>query len=602
MIEVYYTRYNGDDYMSLFNIQASAQEVAEAIESILKVDVTIIDNNMYRVAATGRYKGSIGSRLPNSCSFEVVADTKMPQIIEKPNISRECIGCSQKGNCAEMATLGYPILNNGDLEGVIGLIAFDEGQKEKIQDQKENLLVFLSKLSDLMCGNINYNHTIKKISIQNEETKMIIDGLDKGIIVTDERGKIKFVNLNTEKYLNVNKDKTIGKDIESIFPYLNENGEESFRVEKKINIKGKKKSFIIRHIPVIVDGKKTSSIIEVQKTFDLVKDAYKLIEGERQIIFNDILGNSKKIREVKNIASGVANSGSSVFLRGESGTGKELFARAIHYESDRKRAPFIAINCASIPDNLLESELFGYEGGSFTGAKKEGKMGKFELANKGTLFLDEIGDLPIHIQPKLLRVLQEQGFMRVGGKETININFRLISATNRNIEEMVANGEFREDLYYRLNVIPINIPPLRERQDDIELLSEYLLEKNCIKLGKSRKQFSQELKATISKYSWPGNIREMENTIEYLVNIVKENIIRVENLPENIAKNILKTNIIEDNFEMSLSDKLDIYEKNILDKYLNEFGQTTDNKKIIARKLNINLSTLYRKLAKHNLQ
>lgn len=588
--------------MSLFNIQNSVQEVAEAIQAILGVDVTIIDSSMYRVAATGRYRESVGARLPSSCSFEVVAETKLPQIIEKPNISEECLGCSQKGNCSEMATLGYPILNDGRLEGVIGLIAFDENQKEKIHRQKDKLVVFLSKLSDLISGNINYNNTIKKITVQNEETKMIIDRLDKGIIVVDEYENIKSVNRNAREYLKLNIEGIVGKNIGEIFPNLNSREKDKFRIEKKINIRGESKSFIIKHIPVLVDDKKMSSIIEVQKTFDLVKDAYKLIEGERQILFKDILGSSKKLEEVKNIARGVADSDSTVFLRGESGTGKELFARAIHFESYRKKAPFIAINCASIPDNLIESELFGYEGGAFSGAKKEGKMGKFELANKGTLFLDEIGDLPLHIQPKLLRALQEKSFMRVGGKEKININFRLLSATNRDIEEMVENGEFREDLYYRLNVIPIEIPPLRDRKDDIGLLSEYLLEKNCVKLGKEKKRFSDELKANILKYSWPGNIREMENTIEYLVNLVEGKEIKTEDLPHNIAKNLLQKQVKDDEFELTLSEKIDQYEKMILERYLFEFGNSTCNKKLISEKLNINLSTLYRKLSKHNLQ
>ena len=181
----------------------------------------------------------------------------------------------------------------------------------------------------------------------------------------------------------------------------------------------------------------------------MVRNAYKLIEGENSITFEDIIGDSSEILEVKNLASKVAESKSTVLLRGESGTGKELFARSIHNSSSRNNFPFVAINCASIPDNLLESELFGYEGGAFTGAKKKGQMGKFELANGGTLFLDEIGDLPLHLQPKLLRALQDQAFMRVGGKELINIDFRLIAATNKNLEAMILEGEFREDLYYR---------------------------------------------------------------------------------------------------------------------------------------------------------
>ncbi|CAK7067806.1 AAA family ATPase [Tissierella sp. P1] len=589
--------------MSLFRIQNSVQEVAEAIEAVLNVDVTIIDENMYRVAATGKYRDSIGSRIPNSCSFEVVAETKKPQVINKPNISKQCINCSLKGSCAEMATLGYPILNKNKLIGVIGLIAFKNEQKKKIQEQKENLLIFLSRLSDLIVGNINYYETIKNITIQHEETRMIIDSLDKGLICTDEDGKIKFVNSSIESYLMKDKNKLINSSIDKIFPYLKEKGEQDFSIEKKIKIGNKKKSFIIRNIPVMVEGKKVSSILEIQKTFDMVRSAYRLIEGERKVTFKDILGNSPKMLEVKSIAKNIAPSESSVLLKGESGTGKELFARAIHYESDRNKAPFIAINCASIPDNLLESELFGYEEGAFTGAKREGKMGKFELANGGTLFLDEIGDLPIHLQPKLLRVLQEQAFIRVGGKELISISFRLIAATNRNLEGMVLSGEFRDDLYYRLNVIPINIPPLRERQEDLDLLSESLLNKNCMKLEKEKKYYSQEIKNAFHKYPWPGNIRELENTIEYLVNVVQEKEISYDDLPANIKDYFCNNEKdIKFNHKRALKDMVDSYEKEILARYLEEYGYSTKDKELIAEILDINLSTLYRKLTKFNLQ
>ncbi|WP_353096543.1 sigma 54-interacting transcriptional regulator [Tissierella praeacuta] len=588
--------------MSLFRIQDSVQEVAEAIEAVLNVDVTIIDENMYRVSATGKYRDAIGSRIPNSCSFEVVAETKKPQVINKPNVSKQCFSCSLKGSCSEMATLGYPILNKDKLVGVIGLIAFKAEQKKKIQEQKEDLLVFLSKLSDLIVGNINYYETINNITIQHEETRMIIDSLDKGIICTDENGKIKFINSNVENYLVKDKCKLIDTNIDKILPDLKENGEESFSIEKKIKIGNKKNSFIIRNIPVVVEGRTVSNILEIQRTFEMVRNAYKLMEGERKVTFKEILGNSPKMLEVKSIAKNIAPSESSVLLRGESGTGKELFARAIHYESDKNKAPFIAINCASIPDNLLESELFGYEEGAFTGAKKEGKMGKFELANGGTLFLDEIGDLPIHLQPKLLRVLQEQAFMRVGGKELINISFRLIAATNRNLEEMVLSGEFREDLYYRLNVIPIIIPPLRERQEDVDLLSENLLSKNCLKLEKEKKFYSKEVKDAFHKYHWPGNIRELENTVEYLVNMAKKEEIPYNALPMNIKDYLSNENYMECGHQKTLKDMVDKYEKDILERYLKEYGSSTKDKELIAEILDINLSTLYRKLTKYNLQ
>src|SRR5699024_2742206 len=218
------------------------------------------------------------------------------------------------------------------------------------------------------------------------------------------------------------------------------------------------------------------------------------LERDNSKGFDSILGNSAKAKEVVELAKQVAKSKSTVMIRGASGTGKELFARAIHNSSKRKDKPFIAINCSSIPQELFESELFGYDSGAFTGASKGGKIGKFELANNGTLFLDEIGDLPIHLQPKLLRVLQDECFVRLGGKELISVNFRLITATNKNLEEMVEKGQFRDDLYYRINVIPIEIPPLRQRGDDINILSEYGLEKYLEKLGKSDIIFSEGVK------------------------------------------------------------------------------------------------------------
>lgn len=586
--------------MELFNIQSSVQEVAEAISAVLNVDVTIVDKSLKRVAATGMYKDLIGKSLPKNCSFELVFKKGEPEFIDSPNISEKCYGCSIKGSCAEMATVGYPIVSEGDLLGVIGLIAFDLEQKRKIHKDYDSLIVFLSKLGDLLAGNLKYTNMINALTIQGEETKMIIDGLGNGIICTDVNGNIKFINSKIEDYLEINVNNLINKPISRIIPELNLNLLSQTPVETKITVKGKRKSFIIKVFPVMIKDEKVSHIIEIHETSDAVKSAYKLIEGGSNITFEHIIGNSPKMIEVKNLASRVASSKSTVLLRGESGTGKELFARAIHNASNRRNSPFVAINCASIPENLLESELFGYDGGAFTGASKEGKMGKFELANGGTLFLDEIGDLPLHLQPKILRVLQEEAFMRVGGKELISVDIRLIAATNRNLEQMIGEGEFREELYYRLNVIPIYIPPLRERIEDIESLSRCQLGKYCNKLGKSIKIFSKDAKEALNRYDWPGNVRELENVVEYLVNVVKEKEIVFENLPYGI-KNYFNNNFgnISNN---RLKDILDNYEKEILKSYLEEYGRTTEDKEKISTILGINLSTLYRKLNKYNLQ
>lgn len=456
-------------------------------------------------------------------------------------------------------------------------------------------------MGDLLAGNLNYINTINRLTIQSQEIKEIIDGLDNGIICTDTMGKIKFINSKAEDYLQIKSYDLINKHVTNILPDLNGSLEAPASMETRVTVKNKKKSFIIKIIPVKVKNKRVSSIIEIHKTTNMVRSAYRLIEGSSNITFDHIIGNSPNIIKAKNLAKEVAKGRSTVLLRGESGTGKELFARAIHNASDRKNFPFVAINCASIPDNLLESELFGYEGGAFTGASSQGQMGKLELAKGGTLFLDEIGDLPLHLQPKILRVLQEGTFMRLGGKELISVDFRLITATNRNLEGMIEKGEFREDLYYRLNVIPIYIPPLRERIEDIDELSRYLLKKCCNRLGKEIKILSQEVKEAFYRYNWPGNVRELENVVEYLINVEKNKKISFESLPNSIKEHF-NSPLLMVKKDNKLKDILDNYEKELLRSYLEEYGNTTEDKKKISSILGINLSTLYRKLNKYNLQ
>lgn len=579
--------------MELLSVQKSAQEVAEAISAVLDVDVTIVDRDFKRVASTGEYKNFIGERLPKNCSFERIFKTKKAQFIDRPNKSEKCLDCRSRGNCNELATIGYPIRNNGDLLGVIGLIAFTEDQRHRIEREYESLLVFLRKLSDLLAGNLKYTETIKALKIQDLETKAIINGLQSAIVCVDEKSRIKFVNERALDYLSSSEAELINKNLEDILKGYEY--KKDLRETREIKIRGK--SYLLDYSPVFADGKLVSGIFEISKTSNLIKNIYKIIGSEKLINFEDILGESQEFTRVKKLSKNLAKSKSTILLRGESGTGKELFARAIYSESKRQREPFVVVNCASIPDNLLESELFGYEGGSFTGAKKEGSMGKFELANGGTLFLDEIGDLPLHLQPKLLRVLQDGSFSRIGGNEIINADFRLISATNRKLEEMIARGEFREDLYYRLNVIPITIPALRERRQDVELLAEAFLEKYCRILGKNM-EFSPRAMEAMKNYSWPGNVRELQNVVEYLVNVTNDSRIDLDKLPDKLLEEKLERPVLDS----SLKEMLDSYEEEILSRYLEIYGKKTEDKKLVAEKLNIDLSTLYRKLGKYNLQ
>jgi sigma-54 dependent transcriptional regulator, acetoin dehydrogenase operon transcriptional activator AcoR len=585
--------------MSLFNIQGTVQEVAEAIAVVLGVEVTIIDENYKRVAASGKYKELIGKRIPSNSVFEKVFKDKIPKFICESHGDTLCKNCAAENICTELATIGYPIINNGELLGVIGINAFKEEQKKKMVEDKDSLLAFLDKISGLLAVTSSYFETIQKMEIQSEEIKNIIDGSSHGIMCLDNDGNIKFSNKKARNLFNIIEENPLNQNLSHIVKDFNMDLTTRKQQEVKVTIDKKKASLIIKNNPVIFDNEKVSTIMEINKTADVVRDAYNLLEVSRLVSFDDIVGNSENITRVKDIARRVAKSDSTVLITGESGTGKELFARAIHSTSLRSCSPFIDINCASIPDNLLESELFGYEGGSFSGARKEGKMGKFELANGGTIFLDEIGDMPLHLQPKILRVLQERSFTKVGGKEPITVDIRIIAATHRNLEEMIINKEFRQDLYYRLNVIPICIPSLKEKKDDILLLGEHFLKKYCCKLETEHKEFSEELKEIFIAYPWPGNIRELENVIEYLINISKGSLITPEDLPPTMKRSLNhKTSKV---LEMDIKYQLDQFEKNILVTMLETYGTDAEAKVLISEKLNINLSTLYRKLVKYKL-
>ncbi|MDF2676182.1 MAG: hypothetical protein K0Q97_475 [Bacillota bacterium] len=285
-------------------------------------------------------------------------------------------------------------------------------------------------------------------------------------------------------------------------------------------------------------------------------------------------------------------------LCGETGTGKELFARAIHYESKRSAEPFIAINCSAIPETLIESELFGYEKGSFTGANSKGKHGKFYLADKGTIFLDEIETMPLYLQQKLLRVIERKEIERIGGSECIPINVRIISATNVRMDELVKKGQFREDLYHRLNVLGLFIPPLRERGNDVHVLTDYFIKKFNERFNKNIIGIDGKVKDIFSKYQWGGNVRELQNTIEYAINMETLDYINIENLPLNLQKfDNNNLNVINNSNLPTLSEIETTYIKKALDFY----GHTEKGIIDSANALGISRSTIYRKIAKYDL-
>jgi len=337
------------------------------------------------------------------------------------------------------------------------------------------------------------------------------------------------------------------------------------------------------------------------KNYDLMKELSNLKENVKQeYSFDNIVSADGKMQDVFKLVSKVLNNDITVLIYGESGTGKELIARAIHYNGVRKDKPFIVVNCASIPRELLESELFGHEKGSFTGAHQR-KLGKFELANEGTIFLDEIGELEMLLQAKLLRVIQEKTFERVGGTEVIKSDVRIISATNRDLKLAVENKEFREDLYYRLNSFPISIPPLRQRKGDILTLADYFLHVFNKKLGKNLKGFSKKALKLIYEYSWPGNIREMENTIERCLILAEGDLIDIEDLPQHL-RSADAINSAELSGALFSDDNVIPFEKLKEESIRHALKVTNGNIVEAAKKLQLGRATIYRLMEKYNIE
>ncbi len=371
---------------------------------------------------------------------------------------------------------------------------------------------------------------VKKVELLPHERrerhiKAVLDAAGEGIIAVDDKGIITTFNPAAEKILKIKAKDAMGKNIADLIspdiPMLKTivTGESYDNEEMIINTEKLKSHYITSGRPILDEEGKPIGAVASLKDIETVMELIRDFTQTPMITFDEILGKSEAITKAKELAMMVAKSDSTVLIRGESGTGKELFARSIHMASPRRDKPFVAVNCAALPDALLESELFGYEEGAFTGAKKGGKQGLFKYADKGTLFLDEIGELSTHLQVKLLRVLQENKIRQVGANEEIPVDVRIIAATNRNLEELMKNGQFRDDLYYRLNVIPLVIPPLRERKEDIPILVHAFTKKISYKMGKKVEGISDEAMELLIKYEWPGNIRELSNVIERAINL-----------------------------------------------------------------------------------
>lgn len=448
------------------------------------------------------------------------------------------------------------------------------------------------------------------------QLRLILGNLHEAVCVINTSGIVTFWNASAEKLYDIKEKEIVGSHIEKFFPnaLLLKAMRERSTFE---NLKHKPKvesDVIISAIPLIYNGELIGAVstdrdlneitnlymeLDREKTkVEILKQQMKEITQDKYF-FGKIIGKSKALIDAMIIAKQVAKTDASVLITGESGTGKEVFSRAIHQESDRK-GDFIPVNCSAIPSNLLESELFGYVEGAFTGAYKKGRAGKFELANGGTLFLDEIGDMPLLMQAKLLRVLQDGIVYRVGSGKPIKVDARIIAATNKDLQQLMEEGKFREDLYYRLNVVSIVIPPLRERKEDIpELINDFIAEFSE-KNNKGKLKISTDAMKILSNYYWKGNIRELKNTIERLVILSNGNMIESKDIPAEILSSVNMTSFIglDTDNTFNLKKAVEDFEKNII---LEALATVKGNKAQAAELLNIKRSTLYYKLNLYGL-
>lgn len=572
----------------LKGMQGTVIKYAEVLSQILRVDVEIVDRDLVRIAGTGMFEDKINEDMGREgYVYSEVMKTGKEQIIVEPGEHPICRFCFKQQNCDETFEVSMPIKIHKEVIGVIGLVCFTQSQREHILDNLSIFTEFLEQISDLISSKAN--EELEKYKMVNLIAVLsnIVDKVEQGIIVINEHNQVGSINNMAIKILEL---ETSPKAID----YIRPTGNEILNfIEYELRIDNKKYTILGEEHEVIKGPSSYDKIYIFTDISTLEALSTSMSTTKEHMSLDYIIGESEGIKRLKDKVKRLTASTSTVLITGESGTGKELFARAVHMESIRKDKAFVAINCAAIPDTLLESELFGYVKGAFTGADPKGKVGKIEFANGGTLFLDEIGDMPLYLQSKLLRVLEEREIERLGSNTSVPVDIRVIAATNKDLESLIEEKMFREDLYYRLNVIPIQIPPLRERKEDIKTIV-YFFAKKYSKLFKKRNIiFGDDVWDYLYNYNWPGNVRELENAVEYAMNMVEDNGV--------ITANLLPRNILEEEGIGDISLSLEEMEKRYIEKALELYGNSQEGKQKAANELGIGIATLYRKIKKYRL-
>jgi len=553
------------------------------------MDVEIVDARLFRIAGTGRYNNHINEDMSQEgFVYKQVLATGEKQFIEEPGKHILCTLCPKYERCDEKMELCTPIKLKNEIIGVIGLICFDEEQKQRLLRDLNFYQLFLLQISEFISAKAYEQQESERNQFITNLLLQVINSVDKGVLILNQSNEIIQINNNALKQLQLPSSCIHEKII------IEATGDSLLGAEEYRVIIDKKTFYLMGELLSVSPGLAVYDKILIFNEIKKVKSGiYGLTNVAKPVNLDHIIGKSEVIQQLKSKIIKIADSNSTVLITGESGTGKELIARAIHAESNRSDKPFIAINCGAIPDTLLESELFGYVKGAFTGADPRGKIGKFELANKGVIFLDEVGDMPIYLQVKLLRVLQERKLVRIGSNQLISFDVRVITATNKDLKDLIKENKFREDLYYRLNVIPLEVPPLRYRMGDIQMLVTSTIEKYSGLFHKKVHAIDQETMDILVSYPWPGNVRELENTIEFMINMVDDlGILSLETLPRNVIE---YASYIENASSDGIRTLQEVEKEHILNA-IKIYGDNTKGKQTAAKQLGIGVATLYRKL------
>ncbi len=593
----------------MINIQACKNDVEDIISIVrysFEIDAAVFDTESRLIACTDEYLRRKGNIVHAPSIEEVIANGNV--VVNKPGYMQSCTGCRFIGDCPAKIEILKSICSGSSEFGVMTLTSFTREGHEKMTRQ---LTTFVKVL------NI-FTQWIAKVLLQKqklsmmEETRVLVENFmnfsQEGILVASPDGSVVQCNSRAGRLFSFC-DLHVG-NIYHILPAGIADKALKANLLKNIKAEIANKQVFVSASPVVVNDELKSIVFFIrEKNCPDVKAAREQTGPDKNDSISDLLGQSPEILKLKQNILKFAKSFSTILLTGETGTGKGLVARLIHRHSARSAGPFISVNCASIPENLFESELFGYEEGAFTGAKKGGKKGRFELAQGGTLFLDEIGEMPLQMQVKLLNVLQDHSFQKVGGVTQVSSDVRIIAATNQDMEEMIAKKRFRPDLFYRLNVIPMSLPPLRDREGDIDILAYFFLKEACGKSGFSIKKISEPVMRIFRDCDWPGNIRELQNVIEYSINVEETDTITIESLPDNFSthftgksKSGMNSGLSQDmNVAISrdIRSKILDSEMQIIMSCLDRHGHGVAGKALTARELGISLRTLYRKLAKN---